>query len=109
MARGRGTATSVRAEADAKVTSLTLMLRATRDEPHRVAWRSESGDVKALSGAFELVEIGAGRTRATFQLEVDPGFKLGLLLRGPVADRLRERVLGGMLDGLRTRAQQSAR
>jgi uncharacterized membrane protein len=103
-----GRATLVRAEADAKVTSLTLLLRATRDEPRRVSWRSESGDVKALSGAFELVEIGGGRTRATFQLEVDPGFKLGLLLRGPVADRLRERVLGGMLDGLRDRAQRPA-
>ena len=100
-----GRATLVEAEADARVTKLKLVLRATRDEPRRVAWRAEGGDVKGLSGAFDLAEAGPGRTRATFGLEVDPGFKLGLLLKGPVADRLRDRVLQGMLDGLKRRAE----
>jgi ribosome-associated toxin RatA of RatAB toxin-antitoxin module len=95
----------VEAEADAKVTALKLVLRATREEPRQVAWRAEGGDVKALSGAFDITEQGPGRSRVTFRLEVDPGFKLGLLLRGAVADRLRERVLSGMLDGLRRRAE----
>jgi ribosome-associated toxin RatA of RatAB toxin-antitoxin module len=104
-----GRATLVETEADAKVTKLKLVLRATRDEPRRVAWRTEGGDVKALSGAFDLAEAGGpGRTRATFGLEVDPGFKLGLLLKGPVADRLRDRVLNGMLDGLKRRAESGA-
>src|SRR5947208_15215997 len=53
----------VEAEADAKVTALRLVLRATRTEPTRVAWRTEGGDVKALSGAFDLVPAGEGRTR----------------------------------------------
>jgi ribosome-associated toxin RatA of RatAB toxin-antitoxin module len=97
----------VEAEADAKVTALKLLLRASRDEPRRVAWRSEGGDVKALAGAFDIAEQGPGRSRVTFSLEVDPGFKLGLLLRGGVADRLRDRILGGMLDGLRRRAEAS--
>ena len=101
-----GRATLVQAEADAKVTSLKIVLRVTRDEPRRVAWRSEGGDVKAINGAFDLAEAGPGRTRATFSLEVDPGFKLGLLLKGPVADRLRDRVLDGMLGGLKQRAEQ---
>ena len=98
----------VEAEADAKVTALRLVLRATRSEPTRVAWRSEGGDVKALSGAFEIAPAGDGRTRATFALEVDPGFKLGLLLRGGVGDRLRDRILSGMLDGLRRQAEANA-
>src|SRR3954462_1528815 len=100
-----GSATLVDAQADAKVTRLKLKLRATRAEPRRVAWRAEGGDVKGLSGAFDLADAGSGRTRATFGLEVDPGFKLGLLLKGPVADRLRDRVLSGMLDGLKRRAE----
>ena len=100
-----GRPTLVEAEADAKVTALKLVLRATREEPQRVGWRSEGGDVKALNGAFDLEGISPDRTRATFRLEVDPGFKLGLLLRGGVADRLRDRILGGMLDGLRRRAE----
>jgi ribosome-associated toxin RatA of RatAB toxin-antitoxin module len=98
----------VEAEADAKVMALKLVLRATRDEPRRVAWRAEGGDVKALSGAFDIAEHGAGRSHVTFSLEVDPGFKLALLLRGAVGDRLRDRVLGGMLDGLRRRAERRA-
>jgi ribosome-associated toxin RatA of RatAB toxin-antitoxin module len=100
-----GRAALVEAEADAKVTALKLVLRATRDEPRRVAWRTEGGDVKALAGAFEIAEHGPGRSRVTFSLDVDPGFKLGLLLRGAVGDKLRDRVLGGMLDGLRRRAE----
>ena len=101
-----GRATLVQTEADAKVTALKIVLRVTRDEPRLVAWRSEGGDVKAINGAFDLAEAGPGRTRATFSLEVEPGFKLGLLLKGPVADRLRERVLDGMLGGLKQRAEQ---
>jgi ribosome-associated toxin RatA of RatAB toxin-antitoxin module len=100
-----GRPTVVDAEADAKVTALKLVLRASRDEPRRVAWRSEGGDVKALSGAFEIAEQAPGRSRVTFGLDVEPGLKLGLLLRGGVGDRLRDRVLGGMLDGLRRRAE----
>jgi ribosome-associated toxin RatA of RatAB toxin-antitoxin module len=95
----------VEAEADAKVTALKLVLRASRDAPRRVAWRSEGGDVKALNGAFDIAERGPGRSHVTFSLDVDPGFKLGLLLRGAVGDKLRDRVLGGMLDGLRRRAE----
>src|SRR3954451_588098 len=89
----------VEAEADAKVTALKLVLRATRSEPTRVGWHSEGGDLKAISGAFDLAPAGDGRRRATFALEVAPGRKLGLLLRGGVADRLRDRIMSGMLDG----------
>jgi ribosome-associated toxin RatA of RatAB toxin-antitoxin module len=101
-----GRPTLVEAEADAKVTALRLVLRATRTEPTRVGWHSEGGDLKAISGAFDLAPAGDGRTRATFALEVDPGRKLGLLLRGGVADRLRDRIMSGMLDGLRRQAER---
>jgi ribosome-associated toxin RatA of RatAB toxin-antitoxin module len=101
-----GRPTLVDAEADAKVKALHLTLRCTHEPTHRVAWRSEGGDVKELTGAFEIAEAGPGRTRVGFRLEVDPGRRLGLLLRGAVGDRLRDRVLGGMLDGLRERAER---
>jgi uncharacterized membrane protein len=104
-----GRAVLVNAEADATVTAISLRLRATRDEPRRVAWRSEGGDVKALSGAFDLVGAAAGHTQARFGLEVEPGFKLGLLLRGPVGDRLRDHILSGMLEGLKRRAEGAGR
>lgn len=103
---GDGRAALVEAEADAKVTRLRLQLRTAYEPPRRVAWRAVGGDVKALDGAFQLAEIGPDRTRVGFALQVDPGFKLGLLLRGAVGDRLRDVVLGGMLDGLRERAER---
>jgi ribosome-associated toxin RatA of RatAB toxin-antitoxin module len=103
-----GRAVLVEAEADATVRTLRLELRCTREPPRRLAWRSEGGDLKALTGAFELTEAGPGHTRATFRLDVDPGRKLGLLLRGALAGKLRDHVLGGMLDGLRRRAESGA-
>ena len=36
----------------------------------------------------------------THDLRVDPGLRLGLLLRGPVEERVRTRVLDGALEGL---------
>src|SRR3954464_1816841 len=59
-----GRATLVDTEADAKVTHVKLKLRGSADEPRRVAWRAEGGDVKGLSGAFDLHDGGSGRTRA---------------------------------------------
>ena len=105
---GEGRPVLVEAEADATVRTLRIELRCTREPPRRVAWRSEGGDLKEMMGAFDLAEAGPGRTRATFRLDVDPGRKLGLLLRGALADRLRDHVLGGMLDGLRRRAESGA-
>jgi ribosome-associated toxin RatA of RatAB toxin-antitoxin module len=105
---GEGRAVLVETEADATVRTLRIELRCTREPPHRLAWRSEGGDLKELAGAFDLAEVAPGRTRATFRLDVDPGRKLGLLLRGALADRLRDRVLGGMLDGLRRRAESAS-
>jgi ribosome-associated toxin RatA of RatAB toxin-antitoxin module len=102
-----GRAALVEAAADAKVTALRLLLRCAHEPSRRVAWRSEGGDVKAFDGAFELTELGPDRTRVTFGLTVDPGFKLGLLLRGAVGDRLRDLVMSGMLDGLRERAERA--
>jgi ribosome-associated toxin RatA of RatAB toxin-antitoxin module len=105
---GEGRPVLVEAEADATVRTLRIELRCTREPPRRVAWRSEGGDLKEMMGAFDLAEAGPGRTRATFRLDVDPGRKLGLLLRGALADRLRDHVLAGMLDGLRRRAESGA-
>jgi ribosome-associated toxin RatA of RatAB toxin-antitoxin module len=98
-----GRAALVEAQADAKVTSLRLVLRCAYEPGRRVTWRSEGGDVKSLIGAFDLQERGPDAARVTFRLEVDPGRRLGLLLRGPVADRVRDRALDGMLTDLRRR------
>jgi hypothetical protein len=61
------------------------------------------GDLKALVGAWELEDLGDGRTRATYRLEGDPGRVLGMMIRGPVEGRIREILVGGRPDELAER------
>lgn len=79
---------------DAKVKTVTTRVRFEYDPPHRVSWRQEKGDLKKLDGAWELEELDGGRTRATYRLEGDPGRMLGMLIRGPVEDKLRGILVG---------------
>jgi carbon monoxide dehydrogenase subunit G len=79
---------------DAKVRSVTTRVRFEYDPPHRVAWKQEKGDLKKLDGSWELEELDGGRTRATYRLEGDPGRMLGMLIRGPVEDKLRGILVG---------------
>jgi uncharacterized membrane protein len=82
-------------ESDAKVRTVKTRLRFRYEEPTLVEWRQEKGDLKSLVGAWELEDLGDGRTRATYRLDGDPGRMLGMLIRGPVEDRLREILVGG--------------
>ena len=79
---------------DAKVRKVTTRVRFVYDEVSlHVRWHQEKGDLKSLVGAWELEDLGE-RTRATYRLEGDPGRMLGMLIRGPVEDRLREILVG---------------
>lgn len=95
----------VEAEFDAKVTSFRVTLACAYDPgpPARVEWRRRSGDVKDLTGAYDIEAIDAGRCRVSYAVVVDPGFRLGLLIRGPVEERVRARVVDGTLEELQRR------
>jgi ribosome-associated toxin RatA of RatAB toxin-antitoxin module len=82
-------------ESDAKVRTVKTRLRFSYDEPTLVRWEQEKGDLKSLVGEWELQDLGDGRTGVTYRLEGDPGRMLGMLIRGPVEDRLREILVGG--------------
>lgn len=88
---------------DAKVRTVTSRVRFSYEEPTRVGWKQEKGDLKSLDGAWELEDLGDGRTRATYRLDGDPGRMLGMLVRGPVEGRLRELLVGGRPEELRAR------
>ena len=75
---------------DAKVRMVTTRVRFTYDEPNRLSWEQVKGDLKSLVGAWVLEDLGNGRTKVTYELEGDPGRILGMLIRGPVEDRLRQ-------------------
>jgi uncharacterized membrane protein len=102
---GHRRATRVETESDAKVRTVRARLRFRYDPPTRIDWEQEKGDVKSLRGWWQLDDLGDGRTRATYGLDVDPGRVLGLLLRGPVEASVRDFLLGGAAEGLKRRAE----
>ena len=84
-----GSQVLVHMETDAKVRTLGSEMRFSYEAPERISWTQEEGDLKAIDGTWELEDLGNGRTRATYRLEVDLGRKLGLLIRGPLVGVLR--------------------
>ena len=89
---------------DAKVKTVKSIVRFSYDEPTRVSWTQEKGDLKSVEGYWDLEDLGDGRTKITYALEGDPGRVLGMMIRGPVEDRLRESLVGGRPDELAARA-----
>jgi uncharacterized protein YndB with AHSA1/START domain len=79
---------------DAKVRSISVRVRFSYEPPHRVVWqRIESDDLDQMEGSWELEELDAGCTRATYRLEIDPGH-VGIMAR-PLEKMLRPLVVGG--------------
>jgi len=100
-----GRAEVVETESDAKVKHVKARLRFSYSEPTRIEWVQEKGEVKSLRGWWDLEDLGEGRTRATYALEVDPGRMLGMLLRGPVEGQVKNFLLGGAAEGLKQEAE----
>lgn len=96
----------VESVSDAKVKTVKSRLRFAYAPPTRIDCRQEKGDVKALTGRWSFEDAGGGRTRATYALEVDPGRMLGMLLRGPAVDRVREVLVVQAAEELKQRAER---
>jgi len=95
-------------ETDAKVRRLGSEMRFSYEEPQRVSWVQEKGDVKAVEGDWQLEDLGSGRTRVTYRLEVDLGRTLGLLIRGPLLSVLRGQVIESMPEKLKRFVESGA-
>lgn len=100
-----GRPTLVETENDAKVRTVKTQVRFSYDPPTRLTWSQEKGDLKSLVGSWTLEDIGGGRTRATYELEGDPGRVLGMLIRGPVEDRLRGMLVEARPGELKARVE----
>jgi ribosome-associated toxin RatA of RatAB toxin-antitoxin module len=85
---------------DAGIVKLRLILRYAYEPPHVVRFALERGDVRDLRGEWRLRDDD-GATNASYHVQVDPGRRLGLLVRGSVADRLRAKVVDGTVEDLR--------
>lgn len=103
---GSGRATIVESENDIKVRRVKSRVRFDYEPPTRLSWTQEKGDMKSVEGAWELEDLGGGRTRATYRLDADPGRMLGMLIRGPVEAATRAIFVNGRPDELKRRVEQ---
>ena len=81
-------------ETDAKVRTIKSTVRFEYDGPTALRWTQEKGELKSVEGSWTLEDLGSGRTRATYSIEVDLGRVLGMLVRGPLVDILRGQLAG---------------
>jgi carbon monoxide dehydrogenase subunit G len=102
-----GHVTLAESASDAKVRTIKSTVRFAYDGPTRLAWRQEKGELKSVDGSWELEDLGDGRTRAVYQLEVELGRMLGMVIRGPLVDVLRGQLVGARATELKERVEGS--
>jgi hypothetical protein len=101
LERDGGEQTLVHMETDAKVRTVGSEMRFAYARPTQISWAQEDGDLKSVEGSWELEDLGQGRTRATYRLEVDLGRVLGMVIRGPVVGVLRGQLVDSMPEKLK--------
>ena len=90
---GDGRAVLCETESDGKVRTLKSIVRFSYDGPTELRWTQEQGDMKSVDGSWKLEDLGDARTRATYALDVDLGRMLGMVIRGPLVDLLRDMLV----------------
>ena len=83
-------------ETDGKVRTLKSRLRFSYDEPAGLKWTQESGDMKSVDGAWRFDDLGDGTTEAHYELKVDLGRMLGMVIRGPLVGVLKNQLVETM-------------
>jgi uncharacterized protein YndB with AHSA1/START domain len=103
-----GSQLRVRMETETPIKPIKSTLRYDYQPPNRISWAQEDGDLKSVEGSWELEDLGGGRTRATYRLEVDPGRILGMAMRGPVVGALRGKMVDSMPGKLKAFVERDA-
>lgn len=101
---GRGRLVEV--TSDAKVRELTSRLRISYDPERSMVWEQVKGDLKWLTGGWALEPLAEDLTRAAYSLKADTGRVLGLLVKGPVEDRVKDILTVDATEGLKARAER---
>ena len=82
------------AVSDAKLRKVHTRVRFEYAGPTRLSWTMIEGELHSLEGSWELEDLGAGRTRVTYSLAVDPG-QVSKLVRGPIEKAARAILVSG--------------
>jgi uncharacterized protein YndB with AHSA1/START domain len=105
----RGRPLLVETHINAIVANVRVWLRFDYFEPHGMRWTRERGDLKTLTGAWQLEDRGGGQTRATYSLEIGLNRALGLLrkgVRGPAESKVRDLLTNRPVEGLKREAER---
>jgi carbon monoxide dehydrogenase subunit G len=100
-----GRAVLCESETDAKVRTVRSTVRFTYAGPTRLSWRQEKGELKSVEGSWQLEDLGNGRTRAQYAIDADLGRMLGMVIRGPLVDLLRQMLAGARAAELKKRVE----
>jgi ribosome-associated toxin RatA of RatAB toxin-antitoxin module len=100
---GRGRLVEI--SSDAKVREVTSKLEFSYEPEHSMTWEQVKGDMKWLTGRWSLESLAEDLTRAVYSLEADTGRMLGLLVKGPVEEKVKEILTKDATDGLKFRAE----
>jgi carbon monoxide dehydrogenase subunit G len=103
-----GRATLVESSSDAKVRTIKSTIRFTYGGPTHLSWSQEKGELKSVDGSWQLEDLGDGRTRATYSLEVELGRMLGMVIRGPLVDGLRGMLVNARAGELKQAIENAA-
>jgi ribosome-associated toxin RatA of RatAB toxin-antitoxin module len=90
---------------DAKITQISMKLQCSYAPQTRMTFERVSGDLSSLEGSWLLEDLGDGRTRATYELEVDPGAVIGFLLNDERKEKLRASLVDARPDELKARVE----
>ena len=100
-----GRAELVEIKSDAKVRHLASRIAFKYQPETGMTWEQKKGDMKWMTGSWTLEDLGDDRTRATYALEADTGRMLGLLLKGPVEDKVKGWLTNDATSGLKKYAE----
>ena len=97
---GDGRPSVVEFVTDARVREVRYTLAYRYDRPRSIAFDYVEGDAKDVEGGFDLEDIGDGRTRVTYTLDVDAG---GRLVPGKLKQSLADQAVESTLRKLAER------
>jgi len=101
----QGRATLCETVSDIKVRKVKSIVRFTYDGPTLLSWSQEKGELNSVDGRWELEDLGDGRTRATYAIDVDLGRMLGMVVRGPVEGVIRSMLVGARAGELKRKVE----
>jgi len=87
------------------VREVTYTLRIAEDAPRATRWQLVEGPFKRNDGGWDLEDLGGGRTRASYRIDID----LGLFVPKAIVDKAVGQSLPANLQAFKARSEQVAR